>query len=217
VERVIASGRASEILDLGDGRVLRRFTTSGSPEREALVMDHAARHGYPVPRVVEVLGDALVLERIEGPTMLQRLWWRPWEIPQAAGLLADLHKRLHEIEAPPELPDAGPGDQLLHLDLHPENVMLSPAGPVVIDWTNARRGAPALDAAMTWVILATSGGWRGRRFLRSFLACFDRGELERALPIAAARRSADPHVTDEEREAVARLVRENTKGPDLPA
>jgi serine/threonine protein kinase len=206
---VLASGRASEILDLGDGRVLRRFKTGGDPAGEALVMRRAEQHGYPVPRVLEVRDDALVLERIEGPTMLERLWRRSWEMPRAARLLAQLHDRLHEIEAPPEVHDAGPGNRLLHLDLHPENVILSPSGPVVIDWTNARRGDPALDAAMTWVILATTGGWRGRLFLRSFLPRFDRDELVRALPLAADRRIADPNVTDDERLAVRRLTGEN--------
>jgi hypothetical protein len=36
--RLIAAGRASEILDLGDGRVLRRFKDAGNPARKAAVM-----------------------------------------------------------------------------------------------------------------------------------------------------------------------------------
>jgi len=213
---MLGSGRASEIYDLGDGRVLRRFKTEGDPEREALVMRHALRHGYPVPHVLEVQDDALVLERIDGPTMLERLWRRPWAMPRAAHVLADLHHRLHGIEAPSELASAGPGERLLHLDLHPENVIMSPAGPVVIDWTNARRGDPALDPAMTWVILASSGGRRARLFLRSFLPRFDHDELVHALSLAAARRIADPNVTDGEREAVRRLLAEQ-QGSDPKA
>jgi aminoglycoside phosphotransferase (APT) family kinase protein len=205
---MLAAGRASEIFDLGDGRVLRRFKVGGDPAREALVMRHAAQQGYPVPRVFEVRDDALVLERIEGPTMLQRLWWRPWALPGAAHVLAELHHRLHAIEAPQELPSAGPGGRLLHLDLHPENVILSPAGPVVIDWTNARSGEAALDPAMTWVILATTGSRRARLFLHSFLSRFDRDDVLRALPLAAERRRADPNVTDDERDAVSRLLEE---------
>ena len=67
--KLIAEGRASEILDLGDGRVLRRFKAGGNPKREARVMEHARRHGYPVPAVHEVRADALVLELVDGPTM----------------------------------------------------------------------------------------------------------------------------------------------------
>jgi aminoglycoside phosphotransferase (APT) family kinase protein len=204
--KLIASGRASEIFDLEDGRVLRRFKAGGDPQREALVMRHAAAHGYPAPRVLEVTSDALVLERIEGSTMLADLRRRPWRLARHAGLLAELHQRLHEIVAPPGLPEAGEGDRLLHLDLHPDNVLLSPAGPVVIDWTNARRGDPALDVALTWVIAATSGGLQGRLFLHWFLPHFDLEAVRTALPAAAERRIADPNVTDRERDAVRRLV-----------
>jgi hypothetical protein len=204
--KLIATGRASEIFDLGDGRVLRRFRAGGDPEREALVMRHARDHGYPVPRVLEVRPDALVLERIEGRTMLEDLRRRPWTLRRHASLLAGLHARLHEIAAPSSLPTAGPGDRLLHLDLHPDNVILSPSGPLVVDWTNARRGDPALDVALTWVIAATSGGPLERLFLRRFLPHFDRADLLHALPAAADRRVADVNVTDRERRAVRRFV-----------
>jgi aminoglycoside phosphotransferase (APT) family kinase protein len=204
--KLIAAGRASEIFDLGDGRVLRRFRAGGDPEREALVMRHAHDHAYPVPRVLDVTADALVLERIEGPTMLHELRRRPWRLRRHASLLAELHERLHQIAAPPALPAAGPGDRLLHLDLHPDNVILSPSGPFVIDWTNARRGDPALDVALTWVIAATSGGPLGRLFLRWFLPHFNRADLLRALPTAAERRLADANVNDRERQAVRRFV-----------
>ena len=147
--RVIAAGRASEIVDLGDGRVLRSFKGHGEPAREAAVMEHAKAHGFPVPEVLEVRDDALVLELVDGPTMLADLGRRPWRLARHARSLAALHDRLHEI--PYE------GKRLLHLDLHPDNVLLSSRGPVVIDWTNAGSGEPGLDVALTWVICATVG------------------------------------------------------------
>ena len=191
----LAAGRASEIFDLGDGRVLRR---GGNPQREARVMRHAAANGYPVPEVLEVSEDALVLRRIDGPTMLRDAFRRPWRLRRYASLLADLHRRLHEIEAD--------GGRQLHMDLHPENVILSPAGPFVVDWTNARAGEPALDVAMTWVILGTSGGVPGRVFVRAFLRHFDRAEIRRALPAAGELRLGDPNVTEREKRAVRRLI-----------
>lgn len=206
--RLISAGRASEVLDLGDGRVLRRFKSGGHPEREELVMRHARSHGYPVPEVLDVTADALVLEKIDGPTMWDAAGDEPSTVEAHAATLARLHRRLHEIEAPEGLAAVGAGDRLLHLDLHPENVILSPAGPVVVDWTNARRGEPALDVALTWVIGATSPGLGdvGRAFLSHFLDQFDRAELVRALPAAAEYRIADANVTDDEREAVRALL-----------
>jgi aminoglycoside phosphotransferase (APT) family kinase protein len=196
--RPLGTGRASTVFDVGDGRVLRR---GGAPAREAAIMEHARRAGYPVPLVHEVREDALVLELIEGPTMMLDVTRRPWRLRSHARLLADLHKRLHAI--PYE--DAS----LLHLDLHPLNVLLGPAGPVVIDWTNARAGEPALDVALTWVIGVTSGGPAARAFLRPFLAEFDPGELRRALPDAVAYRVADPNVSDRERAKAEALLQRN--------
>jgi len=194
--RALAAGRDCTVFDLGDGRVLRQ---GGAPAREAAIMEHARDAGYPVPAVHEVRGDALVLECIQGPTMMADLRRRPWRLNAHARLLAELHRRLHEV--PYE------GAALLHLDLHPLNVLLSPRGPVVIDWTNARAGEPALDIALTWVIAVTSGGRSARAFLRPYLAEFDRGELERALPQAVELRLADPNVTERERIAARRLLR----------
>jgi aminoglycoside phosphotransferase (APT) family kinase protein len=206
--RLIAAGRASEVFDLGDGRVLRRFKSGGHPNREALVMRHARDHGYPVPDVLEVTADALVLEKIEGPTMWEAAGREPATIPEQAAALAQLHGQLHEIEAPQGLPAARKGDRLLHLDLHPANVILSPAGPVVVDWTNARRGDPLFDVALTWVIGATSIGLGpvGRSFTEEFLRHFDRDELRRVLRAAAEYRLADRNVTDDERRTVRELV-----------
>jgi aminoglycoside phosphotransferase (APT) family kinase protein len=205
--KLIAAGRASEIFDLGDGTVLRRFKAGGNPDREALVMRHALAAGYPVPRVVEVRADSLVLERIEGRSLLAEVFRRPWTVRRVADTMAELHAGLHEIPAPAGLDAAGAGDRLLHLDLHPENVVVAASGPVVVDWANARAGEPALDVAMAWVIIATSGGgplaWA---FLRRFLARFDRDEVVGALPQAADLRVADVNVRDDERERVRRLV-----------
>lgn len=156
-------------------------------------MEHARAHGFPVPTVHEVRADALVLERIEGPTMLAAL-----DLERHPAELAGLHRRLHEI--------LFEGAVLLHRDLHPENVILSPDGPVVIDWTNAAAGEPALDVALVWVIATSTGDPVAGRFARAFVAHFD--DWERALPDALAYRLADPNVTPAER---ARLIRQSGK------
>jgi len=195
---MIAAGRASEIVDLGDGRVLRRFKGHGNPASEAEVMAHARAHGFPVPDVLEVRDNELVLEFVEGPTMLADLRRRPWRIARHARTLAELHTRLHEIPFEDE--------RLLHLDLHPDNVLLSRRGPIVIDWTNARAGEPSLDVALSWVIGATVGGPGARLFTRFFLGHVDRAAARRALPDAVAFRLADPNVTDMERARAKRLL-----------
>ncbi|GAA0551211.1 hypothetical protein GCM10010172_36820 [Paractinoplanes ferrugineus] len=49
---------------------------------------------------------------------------------------------------------SGNGETIVHLDLHPENVLLSRRGPVVIDWCNAGDGPGDLDTALSALILA---------------------------------------------------------------
>jgi phosphotransferase family enzyme len=154
-------------------------------------MARADAGGVAVPLVLEVDDDALVLERIDGPTMEEQLLRRPWRIPPLLRLLAQLHERVA---------DAG----LAHLDLNPGNVILSPAGPVVIDWTNARPSPDlALDAALTYVILATSGGVPGRALAWTFARSID---VRTGLGRAVDYRLADVHVTDAERARVRRLL-----------
>lgn len=76
----VARGRWTDIYDLGGGRILKRYRdTTAEPIAafEAAVLFHARAHGVPVPKVFEVNGGDLVLERIEGPTMLRDLTRRP--------------------------------------------------------------------------------------------------------------------------------------------
>ena len=68
------------------------------------------------------------------------------DAPTAAGMLADLYASLHAL---PARRGFGPQDRVLHLDLHPDNVMLEARGPVVIDWCNPSGGQADLDIAMT--------------------------------------------------------------------
>ena len=116
-------------------------------------MEYARSQGYPVPAVEEVSDDGteLVMERVDGPSMLVPLSRQPWALKHYARMLADLHNRLHEIDGPEWLRPApgGNGERVVHLDLHPLNVILSAKGPVVIDWANVARGDPAADVALT--------------------------------------------------------------------
>jgi RIO-like serine/threonine protein kinase len=147
---LIASGRDSDVFGYADGLVLRRYRDGRSAEAEAAVLRGVAALGYPVPIVHDATGPDIVMERVDGPTLAEALV--AGLAPDDGGaLLADLHDRLHALS----WPGAGPGEVLVHLDLHPLNVILRRGSdPVVIDWSNARPGPAGLDVAMTAVILA---------------------------------------------------------------
>ncbi len=157
--KLLASGRDGDIFEFAPGLVLRKTRDGRSIAHEARTMQYVAEHGYPVPHVEEVRGGGteIVMERIDGPIMMDAMARPPRKLGAHLRLLADLHDRLHEIPVPDWLPgvtdDGDDRDRILHLDLHPMNVIMSPNGPVVIDWPNTRRGDPMLDVAVTFALM----------------------------------------------------------------
>jgi aminoglycoside phosphotransferase (APT) family kinase protein len=124
----------------------------------------------------------VVFERTEGPTMLQHLAERPEAADtlarQMAMLQADIHGRTgqglpsqHErlrtkisrgyaltaylkAAATAALEALPGGEAFCHGDFHPGNVILTPSGPVVLDWYNATCGNPVADLARTALLFA---------------------------------------------------------------
>jgi tRNA A-37 threonylcarbamoyl transferase component Bud32 len=184
-------------------------------------MEHVRAHGYPVPQVFEVSddGNELVMQRIDGPTMVDAAGSKPWKIRGFGRELAALHNSLHAIPTPEWLPISilGPGEQLLHMDLHPLNVLLSSDGPVVIDWTNAARGNPAIDVAATWILLHAGELPTGRLksallgtgrklLLNAFLESFSHDELQVVLADVVAWKCQDTNMNAGEIERMRSLV-----------
>jgi tRNA A-37 threonylcarbamoyl transferase component Bud32 len=185
-------------------------------------MAHARAFGVPVPEVFEVSGSDIVMERIVGPTMLDALARQPWTVRSQARLLARLHTRVNQVPVIPELP-APCGDEdedrqvLLHMDLHPQNVILTANGPVIIDWEGAARGPASYNTAMTWVIVRSSqvDGPRLRVALaRALQVAFTRSFAGAAGPIdqvwratAVRHRLTDRNVRPAERARLERLPR----------
>ena len=124
-----------------------------------------------------------VFERIEGPPISVSLRKNPFRFFQLAGRFAAVHRLIHRTESselPPltehlrrviahasalspaqknqlnSLLHALPaGVCVCHFDFHPSNVILSPRGPVVLDWGSARQGNPLADVARSYVLFAT--------------------------------------------------------------
>ncbi|HMC39017.1 MAG TPA: phosphotransferase [Acidimicrobiales bacterium] len=225
---LLASGRDSDIFEYGPGLILRRSRQGRSMAAEARVMEYARQHGYPVPAVDELSGDGrdMIMERIDGLDMVGAIQRRPWQIPALGRSLAGLHRRLHEIPAPDWVPAApvGAGDSLLHLDLHPLNVMLSATGPVVIDWSGACRGDPSTDVAVAWVLMEAGEvqtgpvlgliAQRARAVLvRNFLRGVDGPAARRALRQVVAWKVNDPHMSAGEQARMWRVVDEEEQAP----
>jgi aminoglycoside phosphotransferase (APT) family kinase protein len=148
-------------------------------------MTAAAEAGLLVPAVHGVVvvdgRPGLIMDRIDGEDLMTSLARRPCGLAGSASELGRLQARLHDVNAPPELPDlretlaerldsphlspaathylrdqlAGlpDGDRLCHGDFHPGNVVVGPDGNVIIDWPNATSGHPSADLARTMLLL----------------------------------------------------------------
>jgi Ser/Thr protein kinase RdoA (MazF antagonist) len=154
---LLGAGRAADVYAIAPDRVLRRYRLPFDVQAEAAMMRHLEQAGFPVPKVYDADGSDLIMERLDGRDMLIDLGRKPWLAARYGRALAEMHNRLHRIEAPAGWPSTvGPGRAVQHLDLHPANIMLTSRGPVVIDWTNARAGAAGADVAMAYLIMASS-------------------------------------------------------------
>jgi aminoglycoside phosphotransferase (APT) family kinase protein len=206
--RLLGSGRTADVYELDEPTwVLRRYRDGyGDAVAEAAVMEHVRGHGYPVPEVRTATRTDLVLERLSGPTMLEAFGAGLLDAREAGEMLAALLHGLHAV--PPLGPGSEPGTRVLHLDLHPENVILTPDGPRVIDWANSEEGAPGLDRAMSAVILAQVAvsadplAGPARAMLSGLLtapsAVPDARRTAEGLPEARRRRAADPTMSRSE-------------------
>jgi streptomycin 6-kinase len=223
-------GRSANVYDLGGGRILRRYhDRSRSAEGEAKIIAWAGAHGVPVPEVFDADGPDIVMEKVDGPTMLADLARCPWRLFRHAASLARLHERVH---AAPALDGVrapfGDGGVLLHMDLHPDNVLLSPRGPVLIDWEGAGRGPAEADLAICWVVVAMSSVpgslWRqgvGRAGQRLFANAVLR---HAGMPVGdgwlakgARFRLVDPNLLEVEAVRIRRLLARIAAGPEADA
>ncbi len=201
----------------------KRSTESRTPgensirERDAITILRASK--YPAPNMVGELTDgSIILEKPEGSTMLKDLTSRPWRIHKHARTLAQLHRKLGDIEAPLSWAQVCPGSSVLHLDLHPGNVLITTDGPVVVNWHTVARGSTSFDAALTYVMLRTGetdsklfarlviNTFR-KTFAQFFAKAFGKEQIEKYLREAAELRLLNTNLSATERERVFALAR----------
>jgi hypothetical protein len=126
----------------------------------------------------------IIYQRVQGPSLLNLMSMKPLRIGYCSRLMADLHKRIHRemgmgfsplkpwleksIQETPELPadlkelclgtlkDLPEGDRLCHFDFHPDQIIMTKGGPVIIDWLTAFQGDPLADVARTSILSTMS-------------------------------------------------------------
>jgi aminoglycoside phosphotransferase (APT) family kinase protein len=136
--------------------------------------------------IEEVNGrSASIYERVQGRSMWEHMLERPHQVPAYTRSLAELQVHLFSLVPPVSLPalrdrltckirraservdpalmaalELVPSNSvpnLCHGDLHPGNVIMSPTGPMLIDWFDAARGDLVADIARTSLLMSARG------------------------------------------------------------
>ncbi len=137
-----------------------------------------------VKEMVEIDGrPAIVFERIAGDSLWSHMLADPGAIEAHAQEFAKIHRTLQSAGIPTDVPDLidrmcikvdaveqlteaeraeandrahrlPRGAALLHGDFHPGNVLMSPSGPVIIDWFDATVGHPVADVVRSTILLS---------------------------------------------------------------
>jgi len=244
----LGAGASAELFAWGTDRVLklfrREFQHVVDLEAERSLAVH--RLGIPAPKVFEIAEvdgrRGIVFERVDGPTLMSFVG--PHGAGRVAAALAEVHAAIHRFDAKglPTLRslvesaldldaqsrraslariDRMPrGKVVCHGDLHPGNVVITPDGPMILDWVNATAAPAAADVARTLMLI----GYQGlsdrtpapirdarREMLDAYLSAYlestrvTRDEVARCEPaMAAALLRAEPD--NGEREALRRIV-----------
>ncbi len=198
---LLARGRTADIHAFGRDAVIKVLRSGFRDELIQIEADKtraAADLGAPAPRVLDVTAvadrPALIVERVDGDSMLSRLLNRPQQLVRLARLQADLHAHLASVHTEMfpsltgrlterigkvanlskdlkqrllnELIGLPNEDRLCHGDFHPDNIILGARGPVVIDWLDATSGPAVADAARSQLILSLADPPRVQSLLR---------------------------------------------------
>jgi aminoglycoside phosphotransferase (APT) family kinase protein len=186
----IGGGAAADVHAWAPGQVVKLFKP-GAPLKlswhEAQNTQAVFAAGAPAPEMFGVLTVegrfGIVLQRFDGPTLLQLTRSGAIARGQAGAILAELGRAVHRTPPSPNvlplsawvdawlrgasgrLPDhlaAGvravlerlsPGSELCHGDLHLDNVIMTAQGPRLIDWSGAVRAPAAYDLAVSHIVL----------------------------------------------------------------
>ena len=187
----IGEGATADVHAWAPGQVVKLFK-SGVSRRlgwHEVHMTHTAfTAGAPAPEVFGVVTlegrFGMVLQHLDGPTLLQLLRSGAMTRGQAGAILAGLCHAVHKTPPPPDvlplrdlmkvflqsssdgLPQhiatgvlalidrLPPGNGLCHVDPHPGNVIMTAEGPRLVDWTWTMRAPAALDLGCCHMLLS---------------------------------------------------------------
>jgi thiamine kinase-like enzyme len=150
--------------------------------RNAEIINNLSVRAPKYSGLVEFEGKSgLIYERIDGKTMLRQIEQTIQSVSQNAKLMAQLQFEIHNVDvkfqpnlkfelsrkinASEEISNnekvvivdilnkLSDGNALCHYDFHPDNIIISPKGPIIIDWMNVLVGSQAADVTRSSMMI----------------------------------------------------------------
>lgn len=187
--KLLARGGQAEIYEIDSEKILRVLLNKEYAEQmkaEFSIMKELKDIGKNVPETYEYLmingRPAIVMQRIPGISMSEKIGKNPFNLYKHADLLAQLHLDLLDSEkeeglvsvkerasllipmtemlnteqknfALKVLEELEEGNELCHGDFHPGNILISNSKYYIIDWFSATSGPKISDIAHTYLLL----------------------------------------------------------------
>lgn len=197
-EKLLGKGNTAEVFEYGEGKVCKLFF-EGYPREYVELEYRNAQEMYQlklsVPKPFEIVTVenriGIIYERIDGETLLSRMYERKEECGAMMAMFVQLHRKLLEHHSRSVLPykdfliamvrgkgidnptlideiNSLPDDDcILHGDFHPGNVLVKSDGtPVIIDFMNVCHGPALYDVARTFFLFNQNNEELAHRYLK---------------------------------------------------
>lgn len=203
--KLFAQGGQAEIYELDKDKVIRVLRNTEDEEFlkvEMSIMKSLKEKGKAVPKVYEYLKiegrPSLIMEKLNGDTMLAEMKKNPLHILNKSQKLAELHIETadsaeglgmlsindraaylipkaemldHELKefVLDILAELPRGNDICHGDFHPGNIIIANGQYYVIDWSGATSGEKLSDIAHTYLLLRNTPKIPGKNNLQNFI------------------------------------------------
>ncbi|HOT30765.1 MAG TPA: phosphotransferase [Petrotogaceae bacterium] len=186
IEKCIGTGRTADVYEYGKEYIIKLFKSGfrvGSEGKNSKTINSLESIRSPkLIDIIEIKGNqAIVYEKIIGPTMMEKILCEPQNQSYYADMLAHIQYQMHKevsslkpnlkeeikkkIRSSSKIRDSvkdyalkkteiiNSSCAICHYDFHPGNIVLSENGPVIIDWANVLIGDERADVSRTSLML----------------------------------------------------------------
>ncbi len=198
--KLFFQGGEADLYEVNDKMLLRVLRQSNDHDESVNELYHLLeKNGIKTPQIYEygfIEGKQVeLMERVQGQSMLEQISRNPMKIKESAIALAEIHKKMLDIEAPclrttideryhwflkenldleqevvhflsQIFENLPKGTAICHSDFHPGNILIQNETPYIIDFAHAYSGNRVSDIAHTYLLMMYVPRLPGQGFIK---------------------------------------------------